>query len=499
MNDAMVAREKHPARRLSPTLGLSGFGVLLGWHFLILYFSFPMASGVVPTEYTFLRQLVLNASLGAFFGLFGYLMKDLPERDGIRSHAVSYSATAIGVIGSFMLVMGSGQGIAWSMIAVVLIGASEAVLTLFWLHFYTETAENYSGKCLGTSAVLASLLCFFTYHLTVEVSMFVLIGLPLASGVLLVAMTKDVPLRKNDPLGLGSGIPDGRSASRPYWKATAQLAAMALFFGVVQGCSSPTHTLLPAADPVTILGAGLAGIVLFVCYARSEHLPEMGPVVGASVVMYVAGLMFLPFHAPFLPQIAAFLIMTGFIFNFVLTLVFVVDLCRTFDLNATTAVGKNQALEYAMFAVGIVAGQALWAQFGDEDTLPFAISFVAMLVLYAITLFLTTDLPPWKAAFYKPAHTPEPKSEEENAQVPDPVNVTAILCSRYGLTPREEEVFGLLAKGRNAEFIQNALVISNHTVKTHIYNIYRKMDVHSLQDLLDVLDAEEAVQAQIQE
>lgn len=78
------------------------------------------------------------------------------------------------------------------------------------------------------------------------------------------------------------------------------------------------------------------------------------------------------------------------------------------------------------------------------------------------------------------------------------MDVVAVLCERYTLTPREIEVFSLLAKGRNAEFIQNALVISNHTVKTHIYNIYRKMDVHSLQDLLDVLDAEEDAQARNQ-
>ena len=32
----------------------------------------------------------------------------------------------------------------------------------------------------------------------------------------------------------------------------------------------------------------------------------------------------------------------------------------------------------------------------------------------------------------------------------------------------------------------------------HVYNIYRKMDVRSLQDLLDVLDAEEDAQAKNQ-
>ena len=55
--------------------------------------------------------------------------------------------------------------------------------------------------------------------------------------------------------------------------------------------------------------------------------------------------------------------------------------------------GMNQALEYAMFAIGIVAGKLLWVRFADEYSLPFGISLVAVLALYAITLFLTTDRP----------------------------------------------------------------------------------------------------------
>lgn len=501
MNDTTTNDRKRSSRLFSPTIGLAGFGVLLGWHFLILYFSFPMTSGMFPAEFIFIRQVVLNASLCVFFGAFGYLMRNLPQRDKLQSHAIAYSAMAVGTIGSATLVVGSIMGIAWSIFAVVLIGASEAILMLFWLRFYTETSENYSGISLGTSAVVGSLICFFTYHLTFEVSVFVLVILPLASGALLITLTRDIPLRSNDPLGFG--ISDWSSARKPYWKTTFQLMAMALFFGMVQGCNSPKMTLLPAADPITVLGAALAGIVLFAMFSKSAHKPNLGPVISLSLLMYIAGMMLMPFHAPYLPQIAAFLIMTSFIFYFILTLIFVIDLCRTFDLNATVYVGLNQALEYAMFALGIVAGNALWGEFSNVSSLPFAISFISIFVLCAITLFLTTERLPWEAAFYKPKHGAERKScetstDEAEAEEAEDVDVLALLSERYTLTPREVEVFTLLSRGRNAEFIQNALFISNHTVKTHIYNIYRKMDIHSLQDLLDIFDAEEARCAQNQ-
>lgn len=62
------------------------------------------------------------------------------------------------------------------------------------------------------------------------------------------------------------------------------------------------------------------------------------------------------------------------------------------------------------------------------------------------------------------------------------------LSSEYGLSPRENEVLYLLAKGRNAEFIQDELVVSRHTAKAHIYHIYQKTGVHSRQELIDMLE-----------
>ena len=61
------------------------------------------------------------------------------------------------------------------------------------------------------------------------------------------------------------------------------------------------------------------------------------------------------------------------------------------------------------------------------------------------------------------------------------------LAEQYGLTQREKEVFLLLARGRNRDYIQEALVISKNTVKVHVKHIYQKMDVHSHQELIDMV------------
>ena len=52
------------------------------------------------------------------------------------------------------------------------------------------------------------------------------------------------------------------------------------------------------------------------------------------------------------------------------------------------------------------------------------------------------------------------------------------------LTAREREILGYLAEGHNDAFIAEALVISPNMARTHIRNIYRKLDVSSREDIL---------------
>ena len=61
-------------------------------------------------------------------------------------------------------------------------------------------------------------------------------------------------------------------------------------------------------------------------------------------------------------------------------------------------------------------------------------------------------------------------------------------CQQYKLSPRQCEIFVLLARGRDVKYIEEKLVISHATAKSHIYNIYLKLDVHSRQELIDLVE-----------
>ncbi len=67
------------------------------------------------------------------------------------------------------------------------------------------------------------------------------------------------------------------------------------------------------------------------------------------------------------------------------------------------------------------------------------------------------------------------------------------VANTYLLSRRETEILFFLAKGHNSAYIQEKLYISEGTAKTHIRHIYRKLDVHSQQDLMRTVEEAEPV------
>lgn len=67
------------------------------------------------------------------------------------------------------------------------------------------------------------------------------------------------------------------------------------------------------------------------------------------------------------------------------------------------------------------------------------------------------------------------------------------IVEKYGLTTQEGHVLRYLANGRDVPYIADKLVVSTNTVKTHKYSIYRKLGIHSSQQLEQLLSKKDLV------
>jgi DNA-binding CsgD family transcriptional regulator len=62
------------------------------------------------------------------------------------------------------------------------------------------------------------------------------------------------------------------------------------------------------------------------------------------------------------------------------------------------------------------------------------------------------------------------------------------LAAQHGLSGRETEILGYLARGYNSPYIANVLVISESTARTHIKRIYHKLGVNSRTQVIELVE-----------
>ncbi|HBT95687.1 MAG TPA: hypothetical protein DEB24_06225 [Coriobacteriia bacterium] len=88
-----------------------------------------------------------------------------------------------------------------------------------------------------------------------------------------------------------------------------------------------------------------------------------------------------------------------------------------------------------------------------------------------------------------PPREPEaPQAFVDRRSPYQPETICMGLAKKHQLTPREHDILVLLASGRDAPYIANQLYISKNTVRTHKKSVYVKLNVHSHQELLDLLE-----------
>lgn len=85
----------------------------------------------------------------------------------------------------------------------------------------------------------------------------------------------------------------------------------------------------------------------------------------------------------------------------------------------------------------------------------------------------------------------EDASEKPAASTPQTLSIQErceIVAKQGGLSPRETEVMLFLGRGYGIAFAAKALFVSESTVRTHVKSIYKKLQVNSREELLQLVD-----------
>lgn len=133
------------------------------------------------------------------------------------------------------------------------------------------------------------------------------------------------------------------------------------------------------------------------------------------------------------------------------------------------------AAEFAAFLGGFLVSQAAGALGGAG-----AVAWTSLLAAGLLVLAYCFILPEREMLPYSPQVARLNRADLQGR--------CQVLAEEFGLTEREAEIFSLLARGRDVLFVEQKLQISRNTVKTHRKNIYRKLGIHTQQELLSLIE-----------
>lgn len=267
------------------------------------------------------------------------------------------------------------------------------------------------------------------------------------------------------------------------WTLLILPALVGLTFGLMSGVldlSSPVDARLARVG--TVASELVAGVVMLLASARLSARFGASQIYAIGLIATVAGVALASVQA--VPTwLAATVNELGFAVFYFFMVVFWGDLAR----RVNRPVVRTYALGYLVFQAsqipGMLAGRGLGAVEGTAfDQTATALSFMAVVLAFFVTVLLVFNDP--RSALRQWLAVGEPA--ETSDEIPE---ACASLARRHALTPREQEVLSLLARGRTAAYIGRSLGIASDTAKTHIRSIYRKMDIHTQQELIDLIEA----------
>lgn len=277
------------------------------------------------------------------------------------------------------------------------------------------------------------------------------------------------------------------------------LVAFLLVGGAMRGISYQGEiNYIPSYDTFLPTGTSaiFAGIIFLMVFFSKQREKLYYTIWIMLAMLYFAGLFVVAFMSPDTSNLATsvFLIPGRTCLAFLLWLTLLAS-ARTHGLSPvllfnsfflTTEVASN-FLSYIAFPLLMPH----FAGVGTNYTSVFAAVMALMLIIASMVMLtnkaFSSDGEPLEDRAR--AHN-ELTNNSQNGSLDSWSNSCTALATKAGLTKREEEVMVLFSQGNSKSKIADMLYVSEGTVKTHIKSMYRKLDVHSRQELIDLVRKE---------
>ncbi|QGU00278.1 hypothetical protein SYNTR_1684 [Candidatus Syntrophocurvum alkaliphilum] len=455
-----------------------GLGFWAGWLW-VTFLNGPFLYKLLLTTDSYQINIVMLLFL--FLNAITYLV--LANEDYLKkfnNNSIIFCGMILMVCSTLLIV-----GVAFSTVlslytlylAAILGGIGSAIILIFYGDLYSQYSIKHAGLYYGICLAIATLVYLGISFIHLNLAILITSLLPLFATYYLIKGMSNTNINK---------IVDNEDYTKLGKISFIRLAIMFFLFYFVGGLMYNILSLLPNLPKQQLFwySSIIYCVVIFIAvvsifkdeftYLRYSHnlaLPLLG--IGFLLVPFLSGGSIL---------ISFLFFQMGFaVFDFFVWMI----LCYI----AKTTANKRQVFAFGFF---IITLSMFGSSFFHQGITLYVTNVIQQIntlsILAAILMFVSAPL---FTNLFSIVNTNQDSSDDiislaesgaTSDNIADPTNV----FSEYGLTAREHEVLDLLLKGYNNPNICNSLNISNNTVKTHLRNIYRKVEVSNRQELINI-------------
>ncbi|WP_302395548.1 response regulator transcription factor [Eggerthella sinensis] len=398
--------------------------------------------------------------------------------------AVDAVANALGAALLLSDLVGLGGNAPLSEAGGLLIGFGSALLLVRWADFLVPLGAKTSSLCLATA--LAFVMAFDVLSKALIDLAFVLAVLALCalSPLLLVRASRGERAEREEcALQPHDSIEEYRGVV-PVWLSFASIVFYAVVMGGVQLGGMAVNTVFDgvaevvASTGIAVDAGMLVAVVVIVAGVRFLHGNNMSfyrltILALLAVSLYLSAVLSANWSAVNLViMTVARMLIFAYVWSMFSTPAKTMSPIRLFSVGWLLFLVPNN--------VAMRVGQAVLGTEGPLVVFELALAVILLLLFVFEFTPLLTDRSGSGSA---DGATDGGKEDAFAARI-------ATLVEQGGLTPREQDVLVALARGRSAQYVADTFVVSKETARTHIRHVYQKLEVHSREELMDLVESE---------
>lgn len=405
-------------------------------------------------------------------------------------------ASLIAIVAGTVLTMAWSNDLALQSIGGLLSGIAAGMFWLFWAELFGRLDVEVSETLMPVSVVLLPACCVISTSMADAGSALFTAALPILSyAALMVSFAKADETKTSRSDKSIAVLSSQAKRWKGFWRPFLTIGAIAVIVHAAIGMiwilePGGMAATIPSRTNISMFVAALAAMGVSLLVSIYARRPDIYTMYRWLLPMVVIALALLSFQEPWSARSSVVLALTAQ-FGYTIALwTFFARVSRFGWATPAICMGVSHGFAQAGLLLGNVAGTYVVTLSMDPSqacVLCICICVTTVLLLANRESVLGTHGGQNANRAVNRSTVPESKDAcASNGKSESGDRRLDKLIENTDITAREREVLALLVQGRSVPFIQEELCVSRNTVNTHVKHIYRKLKVHTKQELIDL-------------